>query len=137
LNILRSILTYSKWSLKRSKKTRKWFCSLLWIIKRDHVLTTSLNPWTLGLWMKPLLVDLPSLTSFRKSYHFQLTTIVLRACSLLVDRDSYYPRRRDESTLINLYSSSHKSENENHSTTKKQTFETPNFATKRSIDSAR
>jgi hypothetical protein len=43
--------------------------------------------WTLGPWMRPLLVDLPSPTSFRKSYHFQLITIVLRACSLLVDWD--------------------------------------------------
>jgi hypothetical protein len=42
------------------------------------------------------------LTSFRKSYHFQLTTIVLRACSLLVDRDSYHSRRRGEPTVINV-----------------------------------
>jgi hypothetical protein len=102
-------------------------------MKRDHVSITSLNLWILN----HLIVDLPSLTSFRKSHHFQLTTIVLRACSLLVDWNSCHPRSKDESTLISLYSSSHRSEDENHSTAKKQTFETPNFATKRSIDSAR
>jgi hypothetical protein len=102
------------------------------------VLTTSLNPWTLGPWMRPLLVDLPSPTSFRKSHHFQLTTIVLRACSwLLVNWDPCHSRRRDESTLISFYSSSHRSEDENHLITKKQTFETPNLTTNRSIDSAR
>ncbi len=97
------------------------------------MLTTSLDPWTLN----HLIVDLPSPTSFRKSYHFQLTTIVLRACSLLVDWDPYHLRSKGEPTLISLYSPSHRSEDGNHSTAKKQTFETPDFATKRSIDPAR
>ncbi len=45
-------------------------------MKRDHVLTTSLNPWTLN----HLIVDLPSPTSFRKSYLFH--PLNLEACSL-------------------------------------------------------
>ncbi len=104
-------------------------------MERDHVLTTSLDLWTLI----HLIVDLSSPTSFRKSHHFQLITIVLGACSLhlLVDWDPCHLRSKDESTLISLYSSSHRSEDGNHSTTKKQTFETSNFATKRSSDFAR
>jgi hypothetical protein len=98
--------------------------------RADHV-TEFLNPES------DLIVDLSFSTSFRKSYHFQFTTIVLRACSLLVDWNPYHSRSKDESTLISLYSFSHRSEDENHSITKKQTFETSNFATKRSIDSAR
>jgi hypothetical protein len=98
--------------------------------RADHV-TEPLDPES------NLIVDLSSSTSFKKSYHFQFTTIVLRACSLLIDWDSYHSRSKDESTLISLYSFSHRSEDENHSTAKKQTFETSNFATKRSIDSAK
>jgi hypothetical protein len=61
----------------------------------EHVITGQLTE----PWIEPLLVDLSSFTSFRKSYHFQFTTIVLRACSLLVDRDPYHPRRRGEPTF--------------------------------------
>jgi hypothetical protein len=59
--------------------------------RADHV-TESLNPES------DLIVNLPFSTSFRKSYHFQLITIVLRACSLLVDWDPYHLRSKDEST---------------------------------------
>jgi hypothetical protein len=99
----------------------------------EHVITRQLTE----LWMKSLLVDLSSLLVFKKSYHFQFINIVLRACSLLVDWDSYHSRNKDESTLISFYSFNHRSEDEDHSTAKKQIFETSNFATKRSIDSAR
>jgi hypothetical protein len=97
---------------------------------RDHGTTH----WTLN---GTLISRSPVPTSFRKWYHFQPTTIVLRACSLLVDRDPYHPRRRGEPTLISFYSPSHRSGDGDHSTTKKQTFETPHFATNRSIDPAR
>ncbi len=129
-----------------------WFSDDDWVIAREFdsnsvyslmeawsAITCWPRHWTLEP-LNPesdLIVDLSSLTSFRESYHFQLITIVLRACSLLIDWDSYHSRSKDESTLINLYSSSHRSEDENHSTAKKQTFDTSNFATKRSIDSTR
>ncbi len=72
-----------------------------WWIKRDHVLSTwlqdnSLNSeWTLN---KILISRSPRSLGLGESYHFQLTTIVLRACSLLVDWDPYHSRRRGEST---------------------------------------
>jgi hypothetical protein len=62
-------------------------------MERDHVLSTwsrRTTHWTLN---RTLISRSPVLTSFRKSYHFQLTTIVLRACSLLVDWDPYRYRR--------------------------------------------
>ncbi len=68
-------------------------------MKRDHVLSTwsrRTTHWTLN---RILISRFLVLTSFRKSYHFQLTTIVLRACSLLVDWDPYHPRSKDEPTL--------------------------------------
>ncbi len=106
------------------------------LMKAWSAITCWSRHWILEFWIRSYSESFVS-TSFRESYHFQLIIIILRACSLLVDWNSYHSRNKDESTLINLYSSSHRSEDENHSTTKKQTFETSNFATKRSIDSAR
>jgi hypothetical protein len=137
-------VTFTERSEFRKSYTQRSLCTFerfcLFIdpgMKRDHVLSTwsrRTTHWTLN---RTLISRSSVLTSFRESYHFQPTTIVLRACSLLVDWDSYHSRSKNESTLISFYSFSHRSEDENHLTTKKQTFETSNFATKRSIDSAR
>ncbi len=106
-------------------------------MKRNQVLSTWFRRTTHWILNRILINRSLVLNSFRKSYHFQFITIVLRACSLLVDWNSYHSRSKDESTLISFYSFSHRSEDENHLITKKQTFETSNFATKRSIDSTK
>jgi hypothetical protein len=59
---------------------------------RDHETTH----WDLN---ETLISRSPVLISFRKLYHFQFTTIVLRACSLLIDWDPYHSRRRGEPTV--------------------------------------
>jgi hypothetical protein len=84
-------------------------CQCLFIdpgMERNHVLSTwsrRTTHWTLN---RTLISRSSVPTSFRKSYHFQLTTIVLRACSLLVDWDPYHPRSKDEPTESNVISSS-------------------------------
>jgi hypothetical protein len=60
----------------------------------EHVITRQLTEF----WMRLLLVDLSFLLVLKKSYHFQLITIVLIVCSLLVDCDPYHPRSKDEPT---------------------------------------
>jgi hypothetical protein len=116
-----------------------WFFNVYSLMKAWSAITCWSRHWILEFLNSEsdLIVDLSFLISFRKSYHFQFITIVLRARSLLVDWDSCHFRSKDESTLISLYSFNHRSEDENHSTAKKQTFETSNFATKQSIDSAK
>jgi hypothetical protein len=68
-------------------------------MKRDHVLTTSLNPWTLN----HLIVDLPSPISFRKSYLFH--PLNLEACSLHLiewDRTDTVERWTDTDQSLHL-----------------------------------
>jgi hypothetical protein len=83
-------IAYSSSSSFISRWSRKSVDMCLFIdpgMKRDHVLSTWSRRATHRTQNRTRISRSSVLTSFRRSYLFQLTTIVLRACSLLVDWD--------------------------------------------------
>jgi hypothetical protein len=69
------------WSTFSSSKKIEFCLFIDESMKRDHVLITSLNLWTLN----HFIVDLSSFISFRKSYLFH--SLNLGACSSLIEWD--------------------------------------------------